>query len=37
MIRSLLTIIHEDRAYREMVMQIVGYDISDMGAVIYKD
>ena len=34
MIRCLLTIIREDREFREMVMQLGGYDISDMGAVI---
>jgi len=37
MIRCLLTIIREDREFREMVMQLGGYDISDMGAVIYKN
>jgi putative molybdopterin biosynthesis protein len=36
MIRCLLTIIREDREFREMVMQLGGYDISDMGAVIFK-
>jgi putative molybdopterin biosynthesis protein len=34
MIGCLLTIIREDREFREMVMQLGGYDISDMGAVI---
>jgi putative molybdopterin biosynthesis protein len=37
MIRCLFTIIREDREFREMVMQLGGYDISDMGAVIYKN
>jgi len=37
MIRCLLTIIREDREFKQMVMELGGYDISDMGAVIYKD
>ncbi|MFH1025436.1 MAG: molybdopterin biosynthesis protein, partial [Nitrospirota bacterium] len=37
MIRCLLTIIREDREFKEIVMELGGYDISDMGTVIYKN
>jgi molybdopterin molybdotransferase/putative molybdopterin biosynthesis protein len=36
MIRCLLSIIREDREFRETVIGLGGYDISDSGAVIYK-
>ena len=36
MIRCLLTIIREDREFREMVESLGGYDISEMGAVVYR-
>ncbi len=37
MIRCLLAIIREDREFKEIVMELGGYDISDMGTVIYKN
>jgi putative molybdopterin biosynthesis protein len=37
MIGCLLTIIREDREFKEIVMELGGYDISDMGTVIYKN
>lgn len=36
MIECLLTIIREDREFKEAVSKLGGYDISDMGKVIYK-
>jgi molybdopterin molybdotransferase/putative molybdopterin biosynthesis protein len=36
MMRCLITIIREDREFREMVESLGGYDISEMGAVVYK-
>ncbi len=37
MIGCLLAIIREDREFKEIVMELGGYDISDMGTVIYKN
>jgi len=37
MIRCLLAVIREDREFKEIVMELGGYDISDMGTVIYKN
>ncbi len=37
MVRNLLTIIREDREFRETVSSLGGYDISDMGKVMFED
>lgn len=37
MIRCLVTTVREDSEFREMVMQLGGYVISDMRAVICKN
>lgn len=37
MIRALLSIIREDNEFREMVAKLGGYDVSDMGKVMYAD
>lgn len=36
MLQNLLKIIREDREFRETVQRLGGYDISDMGKVIYE-
>jgi putative molybdopterin biosynthesis protein len=36
MIRNLLTIIREDGEFRETVSSLGGYDISDMGKVLFE-
>lgn len=36
MIRCLVTIIREDMEFRDMVVKLGGYDISEMGAVVYR-
>jgi len=36
MVRNLLTIIREDREFRETVSSLGGYDISDMGKVLFE-
>jgi putative molybdopterin biosynthesis protein len=36
MVRNLLTIIREDREFRETVSSLGGYDISDMGKVMFE-
>ena len=36
MIRALLSIIREDNEFREMVANLGGYDVSDMGKVMYE-
>jgi putative molybdopterin biosynthesis protein len=37
MIRALLSIIREDDEFRNMVANLGGYDISDMGKVMYEE
>ena len=37
MIRALLSIIREDNEFRDMVAKLGGYDVSDMGKVMYDD
>jgi putative molybdopterin biosynthesis protein len=36
MMNCLVTIIREDREFREMVVSLGGYDISEMGTVVYR-
>ena len=36
MVRALLTIIREDREFREIVSSLGGYDISDMGKILFE-
>ena len=36
MIRALLSIIREDNEFRDMVANLGGYDVSDMGKVMYE-
>jgi putative molybdopterin biosynthesis protein len=36
MIRNLLTIIREDEEFRETVSSLGGYDISDMGEILFE-
>jgi len=34
MLQALLRIVREDRAFREQIVQMGGYDVSEMGTVI---
>jgi putative molybdopterin biosynthesis protein len=36
MLKCLVTIIREDREFRDTVMNLGGYDVSEMGAVVYR-